>query len=189
MPSRAGLLGTDDASALMVHDNGWSHVLRVPVSAEEAGRRSWLGGGGRLLSETGRMDIPGLLVERLSSGGTFICDPRVPHGTFGVIIGILQLAEIVIDSLGGPALTVAALQSVQRDGNVPWLSAPITLGPNGTERAGELFGNPPRPRIRDRQFPIGRGPRCEQPYLFSRLDGILLITVPPGWCVGELWAS
>ena len=179
VPSHAGLFGTGDAGALMVHNNGRSHVLRIPVSAEEAGRRLWLGGGGRLLSEAGSMDVPGLLVECLSSGSAFICDPRVPHGTFCIIIGILQLAEIVIDSLRGPTLTVAALESVKLDGDVLRLPAPITLWPDGMERTKELSGNQPWPRIRDRQFPIHGGPRCEQPYLFPQLDGVLLITVSP----------
>ena len=125
------------------------------------------------------MDIPCLLIQCLSGGSAFIGDPRVSHGALGIVFSILQLAEIVIDPLRGSALTMTALQTVQRNSDVLWLSAPVFLGPNGTECAGELLGDPPRPCIRNRQFPIGRGLRGKQPYLFSRLDGVLFIPVHP----------
>ena len=127
----------------------------------------------------GAWTSPCLLIECLSGGGAFIGDPRVPHGALGIVFSVLQLAEIVIDPLRGSTLTVTVFQMVQRNSDVLWLSAPVSLGPNGTECAGELLGDPPQPGIRNRQFPIGRGLRCKQLHLFSQLDGVLFIPAPP----------
>ena len=177
MSNRTGLLRTNNTSALMMHYNGKSHVLLILVSAEKTGRRLWLSGRGRLLQETGRMDIPCLLVEYLRGGGAFVGDPRISRRALRIVFGIFQSAKIMVNLLRRPALAVAALYS-QQDGDVLRLSTPIAFGPDGAERAGESFGDPPGSRVRDGQLPISRWPRRKQPHLFSQLDGILLIPIP-----------
>ena len=90
------------------------------------------------------MDIPGLLVERLCCGGAFIGNPRIPHQALCIVFGIFQLAKIMFDPLRSPALAIAAFQLVKQDGDILRLSAPVTFGLDGTERAGELLGDSPR---------------------------------------------
>ena len=177
--SRARWLRTDDAGVLVVHNDGRGHILRILVQAEEARCRLWRGGGGGSLLETRSMNVPSLLVESLSGGSTFVGDPGVPHRAFHVIVSVLQLSQIQVDPLRSTALSVASLQPVWGDGDVPRLPAPITFGSDGAERAGKLAGDSPRPGVGDHQLPICRKPRGEQPYLFSRLYGILLVAVSP----------
>ena len=74
-----------------------------------------------------------------------------------MVLGVLQLVEVVVNPLRGASVAIATLQPVQRDGDVLGLSTPVTFGTDGTKHAGELPGNPPGPRIRNCQFPVGSG--------------------------------
>ena len=124
------------------------------------------------------MNIPCLLLQCLGGGGTFVGDPCIPHRTFCVVLGVLQLAEVMFNLLRGMRLTIATLQPVQQNRDVIGLPTPVTLGTDGAKHAGELSGNPPGTQVGNCQHLVSGGLGSEQPHPFTWLDGVLLISVP-----------
>ena len=175
--NHTGRSGSRGSSSFVMYHNGRSHILHVSVSTEKAGGQLGYHSGGGLLTKARRVDIPGFLIEGLGCSSTFVGNPGIVHGTFHVVLVVLQLAKIMIDPLWGANLPLTPLQLVQRDGDALGLPAPVSLGPDGAERAGELSGDPPRSRVRDGQLPVSGGLGGEQPHLLSWLNGVLLIPV------------
>ena len=126
------------------------------------------------------MNITTVLIEGTGGGSAFHSDPRVPHGALCIILSVFQLAKIRFYLLRGVLVTVASLKSIQRDRDVPGLSAPVAFRVNRPEGSGWLLDDSPWAGVGDGQFPVGRGFRGNQPYLFARVNGILLIPISAG---------
>ena len=97
---------------------------------------------------------------------------------FGIVVGILEVAEIEVDLLRCAVFPVALLQPIQGNHDGLELLAPDPLGVDRPEGARLLPGDPPRTGVGDCQLTVCRWLRGEQPDAFPGLDGILLVSIP-----------
>ena len=63
-------------------------------------------------SKTWGVNITNILIQGASGIGTISCNPRILQGTFGIIIRILEAAEVEVNSLRGMGFSVASFQPV-----------------------------------------------------------------------------
>ena len=100
------------------------------------------------------MEVSSILIQGSGGSCTFSGNPGIPHGAFGIIIGILQLLQVMINALRGAFFTVAAFQTVQGHSDGTGLLTPISLRFDGVEGSGVLLYYSPWSGVGYGQFPV-----------------------------------